>query len=122
MAGDGGAVIWPQLIGYARARRYLLTGDFISGAEAAEIGLITEAVPDEEIDEKVDAMAVRMRDSARYALRWTKASINAELKQVANAVMDRAAGYELMTQTTMEDHGIALDALQAKQKPKFTGR
>ena len=29
-AGDGGAVIWPQLIGYARAKQYLLTGDLIS--------------------------------------------------------------------------------------------
>jgi enoyl-CoA hydratase/carnithine racemase len=122
VAGDGGAVIWPQLIGYARARRYLLTGDPISGADAAEMGLITEAVPADELDEVVAKMVKRMRDSARYALRWTKASINAELKQVANTVMDRAAGYELMTQTTMEDHGIALDALQAKERPKFTGR
>lgn len=122
VAGDGGAVIWPQLIGYARARRYLLTGDFISGREAAEIGLITEAVADADLDETVATMARRMRDGSRYALRWTKASINAELKAVANAVMDRAAGYELMTQTTMQDHGIALEALENKQRPKFTGR
>ena len=32
VAGDGGAILWPQLIGYARARRYLLTGDPIRGS------------------------------------------------------------------------------------------
>ncbi|WP_348637572.1 enoyl-CoA hydratase/isomerase family protein [Bradyrhizobium sp. ISRA443] len=26
VAGDGGAIIWPQLIGYARAKEYLMTG------------------------------------------------------------------------------------------------
>ena len=37
VAGDGGAVIWPQLVGYARAKQYLLTGDAITGDEAAKI-------------------------------------------------------------------------------------
>jgi enoyl-CoA hydratase len=121
VAGDGGAVIWPQLIGYARARRYLLTGDPIRGAEAAEIGLITEAVPDEDLDEKVAAMANRMSSGSRYAIRWTKSSINAGLKAVANEIIDRAAAYELVTQTILKDHGIGLDALEAKQRPEFIG-
>ena len=41
-AGDGGAVIWPQLIGYARAKEYLLLGDTLTGEEAARIGLINK--------------------------------------------------------------------------------
>ena len=45
VAGDGGAVIWPQLIGYARAKEYLLTGDLIPAPEAARMGLINHAVP-----------------------------------------------------------------------------
>ena len=44
VAGDGGAVIWPQLIGYARAKQYLLTGDVITGEEAARIGLVNSRV------------------------------------------------------------------------------
>ena len=121
VAGDGGALIWPQLVGYARAKRYLLTGDPITGAEAAEMGLITEAVPEDRIDAVVDEMAQRLAKGARYAIRWTKASINAGLKQIANAVIDRAAGYELASQMT-EDNRIALEAMLAKKKPVFTGR
>jgi enoyl-CoA hydratase len=120
VAADGGAVIWPQLIGYARARRYLLTGDRIRGKEAAEMGLITEAVPDEKLDEVVDAMAKRLASGAMYAIRYTKAAINAGLKVTAAAVIDRAAAFENVTQFT-NDNRIAVEAFLAKQKPVFTG-
>jgi enoyl-CoA hydratase len=33
-AGDGGAIIWPQLIGYAKAREYLMTGEFVLAPKA----------------------------------------------------------------------------------------
>lgn len=121
VAGDGGALIWPQLVGYARARRYLLTGDPVMGEEAAEIGLITECVAPEELDATVDAMAQRMAEAALMCVRFTKASINSGLKQLANAVLDRAAGFEFMS-ATLQDHKIGIDAFAAKEKPQFTGR
>lgn len=121
VAGDGGAVIWPQLIGYARAKRYLLTGDPIFGKEAAEIGLITEAVSVDEIDATVAAMAERLANGATQAIKWTKASVNAGLKVTANAIIDRAAAYENMTML-MDDHRIALKAMGERAKPVFTGR
>lgn len=121
VAGDGGAVIWPQLIGYARAKRYLMTGDAVSGTEAANIGLITECVPEDQIDAKVEKMALRLAAGATHAIRWTKASINAGLKVNAHAVIDRAAGYENMSQM-LDDHRIALEAFKNKTKPKFTGK
>lgn len=120
VAGDGGAVIWPQLVGYARARRYLLTGDAVKGDEAARIGLITEAVADEELDTAVDELAARLRSGATYAIKWTKASINAGLKVTANAVIDRAAAFENLTQMT-NDNRDALEAFLEKRKPRFCG-
>jgi enoyl-CoA hydratase len=120
VAADGGAVIWPQLVGYARARRYLLTGDRIRGKEAAEMGLITEAVPDEKLDEVVDAMAKRLASGAMYAIKYTKAAINAGLKVTAAAIIDRAAAFENVTQFT-KDNRIAVEAFLAKEKPVFTG-
>jgi enoyl-CoA hydratase len=120
VAGDGGAVIWPQLIGYARARRYLLTGDPIRGSEAAEMGLITAAVPDEDLDAEVAAMASRLAKGATYAIKWTKASINAGLKVTANAIIERAAGYESVSQMT-NDNRIGLEAFLNKEKPEFSG-
>lgn len=121
VAGDGGAVIWPQLIGYARAKRYLLTGDPIFGRDAADIGLITAAVPVEEIDQVVATMAARLASGPTFALKWTKAAINAGLKVTAAAVIDRAAAFENLTML-MQDHGIALEAMKTRAKPAFIGR
>ena len=120
VAGDGGAVIWPQLIGYARARRYLLTGDPIRGSEAADIGLITEAVPDDQLDDVVAAMAARLVGGAKHTIKWTKSSINAGLKVMANSIADRATAAENLAQMT-NDNRIALEAFLAKEPPKFTG-
>jgi len=39
VAGDGGAVIWPLLIGPNRAKEFLMLGDSLTGADAARIGL-----------------------------------------------------------------------------------
>jgi enoyl-CoA hydratase len=120
VAGDGGALLWPQLIGYARARRYLLTGDPITGSEAADIGLITEAVRDDQLDDVVDQMAARLISGAKYAIKWTKSSINAALKVTTNGVLDRAAAFENLTQMT-NDNRAAAEAFLAKEKPVFTG-
>ena len=122
VAGDGGALLWPQLIGFARARRYLLTGDSIRAAEAAAIGLITECVPGlDQLDSVADAMVQRMLSGAKHAIQFTKSSINAGLRLAASAIVDRAASYEGITMMT-EDFKIALEAFSAKETPKFVGR
>ena len=121
VAGDGGAVVWPQLIGYPRAKEYLMTGDLIPAPRAAEIGLINYALPADALDDAVDAMAERLAGGAINAIKWTKASVNLGLKQVANAVLDTAFNFEAMSQMT-EDHKIATQAFLQKQTPKFTGR
>ena len=118
VAGDGGCVIWPQLIGYARAKKYLLTGEMIKAEEALDMGLIAEVFAEDEIDNEVQALAEKLRDGAKYSIRWTKTSINAGLKVMANSIIDRAAAFENVTQL-MEDHKIALEAFAKKEAPKF---
>src|SRR6202040_131424 len=49
VAGDGGAVIWPLLIGPHRAKEFLMRGNFINGAEAGRIGMVNYAVPLEQV-------------------------------------------------------------------------
>ena len=58
--GDGGQIIWPHLIGYARAKHYLFTGEKINGKKAAEIGLIHASVPADQLDAAVDAYADKL--------------------------------------------------------------
>jgi enoyl-CoA hydratase len=120
VAGDGGAVIWPQLVGYARAKEYLLTGDLLSAQEAERIGLINHAVPDGELDRHVYELAERLAAGATKAIRWTKTAVNIGLKQLAHSVMDASMSYEMLTMATT-DHGEAIAAFQEKRKPTFHG-
>jgi enoyl-CoA hydratase len=121
VAGDGGAVIWPQLIGYARAKEYLMTGDLLTAPEAARIGLINHAVPPEELEKAVDAFARRLAGGALKAIKWTKMSVNIGLKQLAHSIMDASLSYEAQSNLTA-DHAEAVAAFREGRKPKFTGR
>lgn len=120
-AGDGGAIIWPQLIGYARAREYLMTGELIPAGKAAEMGLINYALPPDELDEAVDAFVKRLQKGALLAISATKKTINLGLKQIATAVMDASIAYEKLT-VYSQDHAEAVDAFLAKRKPEFQGK
>jgi enoyl-CoA hydratase len=120
-AGDGGAIIWPQLIGYARAREYLMTGELIPAPKAAAMGLINYALPLEELDAAVDAFAKKLANGALRAISYTKQTVNLGLKHVASAVMDASIGYEALT-VYSRDHAEAVQAFLEKRPPTFTGR
>jgi enoyl-CoA hydratase len=121
VAGDGGAFIWPQLIGFARAKQYLLTGDMFDAKEAERIGLITRAVPRAELDQHVNAMATKLAHGSTKAIKWTKASINIALRQLAHSQLDASLAYEAITNMG-PDHQEAVNAFREKRKPRFTGR
>ena len=120
-AGDGGALIWPQLIGYARAKQYLLGGDLLTATEAQAIGLVNFAVPAAELDELVDKWAQRLARGAPLALRGTKAAINAGLKAIVDQVMDVGLLHEKITFAS-DDVVEASKAFTDRRKPVFTGR
>ena len=58
--GTPTTAMWVYRMGLERAKRYLLTGDEIPAPEAAEIGMILEAVPDDALQQRAMALATRM--------------------------------------------------------------
>jgi enoyl-CoA hydratase len=120
-AGDGGAIIWPQLIGYARAREFLMTGEFIGATRAAEMGLINYAVPPEELDAAVDAFVANLQKGAYKAICATKKTVNLGLKQIASAIMDASIAYETLTVAT-RDHAEGVNSFLEKREPNFIGK
>ena len=121
VAGDGGAVIWPLALGPAVAKRYLMTGDSLTAADAERLGLINEAVPAGELDEKALAFAQKLAAGAPLAVRYTKLAVNQLIKQSLATAFDYSTALELVTFVSA-DHQEALRAIREKRKPRFEGR
>ena len=121
VAGDGGAVIWPLLIGPARAKEFLMRGHFVNGADAAKMGLVNYAVPPEAVLPKAREIAQELAEGPTWAIRWSKLSVNKWLKDQVNLIMDASLAYEMLTFNT-EDHKEAARAFVEKRKPKYQGR
>ncbi|MEO1045997.1 MAG: enoyl-CoA hydratase-related protein [Pseudomonadota bacterium] len=120
VAGDGGALIWPQLIGYAKAKELLMTGDMLSASEAQALGLINYALPTDAIDTKVDEIAGKILANPRWAVRWTKTVTNIPLRALAAQLMDASIGYESVS-NFLDDRREAVAAMMEKRAPKLTG-
>ena len=58
--GSPTTAMWASRLGPMRAKRLLLTGDSLTGAEAAEWGLATEAAPADELDERFERLLERV--------------------------------------------------------------
>jgi enoyl-CoA hydratase/carnithine racemase len=118
VAGDGGAVIWPLLIGPHLAKEFLMRGNFINGAEAGRIGMVNYAVPQEQVMAKARELAQELADGPTWAIRWSKLAVNKWLKEQANLIMDAGLAYEMMTFNT-GDHKEAVSAFVEKRKPNY---
>jgi enoyl-CoA hydratase len=88
VAGDGGAVIWPLLVGVNRAKELLMTGDMLDAQEAFRIGLVNHVVPHEQLMEVVRERARQLVSGSTLAIRGTKKSVNAYMKWMVNQVLD----------------------------------
>lgn len=120
VAGDGGTVIWPMLLGPARAKQFLLTGDSVSAAEAERIGLVNKVVEDDELDDTALDFARRLARGAPLALRYTKQAVNKLIKDALNVSFDTATALEIVTMQSA-DHQEALNAIKQHREPEFKG-
>ncbi len=68
--------MWVYRVGAERAKRLLLTGDLITGREAARLGLVSEAVPAAELDATVERLAQRMAGVPKNQLMLQKLMVN----------------------------------------------
>lgn len=120
VAGDGGSVIWPLLIGPSRAKEFLMRSLLVSGAEARQMNLVNHALPADQVLAKAMDIANELAQMPLWAVRWTKLSVNKWLKDQLNLILDASIAYEMLSMNT-HDHGEAARAFAEKRKPDFKG-
>ncbi len=110
----------PRIVGVPRAAELLLTGRIITGAEAANFGLVNYAVPVEDVGGRARAMAKEVASCAPLANRWTKRSIYEHVHwEPVNAARHEADLQSRTIETADHKEGVA--ALLEKREPKFSG-
>lgn len=116
-AGDHAAVIWPLLIGMAKAKFYLLTNEPLGGEEAERIGLVARVVEDADLDSYTRDLASRLAAGSGEALQWTKHTLNHWLR-MAYPIFDASVAYEFLG-FHGDDAAEGLAAVREKRKPRF---
>jgi enoyl-CoA hydratase len=118
-AGDHAVIIWPLLVGMAKAKYYLLTNDTLTGEEAERIGLISLCVDEDDLVETAHGIARRLRDGSPTAIRWTKLALNNWLRMFGPA-FDASLGLEFLGFAGPDVHeGVA--AIRERRPPNFDG-
>ena len=102
VAADGGPVTWPLLISLQLAKEYALTGDRITAARAAQIGLVNHVCPDGEVLEQALACAHRIAALPKRAVEDTKRVLNLHLERAVLATLDYAFAAEDRSFTSPE--------------------
>lgn len=120
VAGDGGAWLLQQAVGYAKAAEMLLTGDRYSAAEAKRSGLVSLVVPDDCLMDEALAIAERIAANPARALRLTKRLLREGQRQRLGDVLELSAAFQAIVHETA-DHREALAALIEKREPTFSG-
>lgn len=118
VAGDGGAVIWPLLTDMHTAKEFLLTGETASADEAADIGLVNEAVRPDELDARVDEVVDDLASGPQTAIRYTKVALNEWVQLGVSNVLRESLAYEAISQRD-PDHEEAVDAFLEDREPRF---
>ncbi len=121
VAGDGGAAVWPLLLGPLAAKRHLLLGEPLGAKDALRLGVAAEVCPGGEVAERAMAWAQRLAAGAPIAVQGTKQAINAQLKQALLTSFDLSTALEIPC-IMSADHAEAVDAFVAGRPPVFEGR
>jgi enoyl-CoA hydratase len=94
-AGDHAAIIWPILCGMAKAKYYLMTADFIDGATADRIGLVSLSKPQDEVLPAAMKIAEQLAAGSQGAIRGTKQTLNGWM-QMAAPIFENSLRMEMM--------------------------
>lgn len=122
VAGDGGCVAWPLSAGLARAKRQLLWGEPVTGAQAHQLGLVTDLADSrEEVRATAFELAARVAGLPPVAVQLTKRALNRVLAARTDEVLDTGFYLEALSNRSA-DVLEAVAAFREKRDGQWTGQ
>lgn len=119
--GAGNTQLLPRHMSTGRALEMLLTGDVISSAEAERSGLVDRIFTEDELDQKVDELAMRVASNAPIASQLAKHLVRVSMStsiDVGLAYENDSFAYCFTTQDSHEGRAAFIE----KRVPRFQGR
>jgi len=118
---SGSTWLLPRLVGLARARRMLLLGEKVSAADAADWGLIHQAVSPTELDDTVEELLARLASGPTVAIGLAKQALSfGQHATLTQSMTQELFNLELSCRTN--DFKEGLEAFRQRRAPKFQGR
>ena len=119
--GGGATQRLTRAVGKYKAMRYILAGDPFGAREAFDMGLVSEVVPDAEVEKRAIALAGQIADLPPLAIQLAKEAVLAGMEAPLTAALALEAKSAQMLFSS-QDQKEGMRAFIEKRKPKFTGR
>ncbi|WP_255149139.1 enoyl-CoA hydratase/isomerase family protein [Halorarius halobius] len=122
LSADGGSSYFlPRLVGLRKAQEIAFRDEPVGATEAADVGLATEAVPDEEFDERVREEAERLASGPTRAYAETRELLRTSFDHGLDEQLAREAE-RISKLARTDDFAEGVDAFFADGDPDFQGR
>lgn len=121
VADAGGTYFLPRLVGLARAKELMFTGEDVKAEKALEIGLVNRVVPHERLMDEAMDMAQGLANGPTRAIGMMKNMVNKSFESDLLTALDREASLQGIAVGT-EDVVEGITSFMEKRDPEFKGR
>ncbi|MCB0995657.1 MAG: enoyl-CoA hydratase/isomerase family protein [Acidimicrobiales bacterium] len=104
VAGDGGAILWPLVLGPHKAKELLITGDLMTGRDAHAMGIGNHVYPRDQVKAEARALAQRIAAGPRIPIQFNKRLVNLDIAARVNQVLDASLAMEAISLASRDHH------------------
>lgn len=106
-----------RLVGHANAKFILLTGQAFTAARAQALGLVAEAVPDVEFEERCSSIVSALGNHSKFSMHSMKHLVN--LTDMNHSDIDKEWEDAWAAMPASPDMGIGINAFLNREDPRF---